>query len=83
MGAYEYPYILGDANSDGTITPKGARMEAVNVGDITYMMNYLFSNGSPSCPYHATDINCDGVVDIGDVVCLINYLFINGPLPCF
>jgi hypothetical protein len=82
MGAHEYPYILGDANSDGIITPKESRIGAVNVGDCVYMINYLFANGSPSCPYHASDTNCDGVVDITDVVCLIDYLFVGGFLPC-
>lgn len=82
MGAHEYLYILGDANSDGIITPKGSKIGAVNISDIVYLINFLFVNGSPSCPYHATDTNCDGLVNIVDVVCLINYLFIEGPLPC-
>ncbi|MCK4384996.1 MAG: hypothetical protein KAW52_01905 [candidate division Zixibacteria bacterium] len=82
MGAHEYPYILGDANSDGTITPKKSRIGAVNISDIVFMINYLFVNGPPSCPYHSADTNCDGRVNVVDVVCLINYLFLEGPLPC-
>ncbi len=82
MGAHEYLYILGDANSDGIVTPKKSRPTAVNTSDIVYIINYLFLNGSPSCPYHAADTNCDGLLNIVDVVCLINYLFIEGPLPC-
>lgn len=82
MGAYEYPYILGDANSDGIITPKGSKIGAVNASDVVYVINYLFVNGSTPCPYHSADTNCDGFVDITDIVCLINYLFVEGPLPC-
>jgi hypothetical protein len=82
IGAHEYPYILGDANSDGIITPKESKIGAVNISDIVYVINFLFVNGSPSCPYHAADTNCDGLVDVTDIVCLINYLFIEGPLPC-
>jgi hypothetical protein len=82
MGAHEYPYTLGDANSDGVITPIKSRTDAVNIGDIVFMVNYLYQAGPTPCPYHAGDANCDGIVDIADVVCLINYLFRGGDLPC-
>lgn len=82
MGAHEYPYTLGDANSDGVIIPLKSRTNAVNVGDIVFMVNYLYQVGPPPCPYHAGDTNCDGMVDIADVICLINYLFRWGDLPC-
>jgi len=82
MGTHEYSYILGDANSDGTITPKKPRGGAVNIGDVAYIINYLFVNGPSPCPYHAADPNCDGWANIADAVCLINYLFVGGPLPC-
>jgi hypothetical protein len=72
MGTHEYPYILGDANSDSSI----------NIADVVFAVNYLFINGPAPCPYHAADTNCDGLVDIADIVCLINYLFLEGPLPC-
>jgi predicted outer membrane repeat protein len=72
MGVHEYPYVLGDANSDSSI----------NVVDVVFAINCLFINGPPPCPYHAADTNCDGLVEVTDIVCLINYLFIGGPLPC-
>ncbi len=53
----------------------------VSVGDIIYLINYLFMNTSPPIPLEAADVNLDGVVDVGDVVYLINYLFIDGPAP--
>ena len=65
-----YP-ILGDVNADG----------AVNVGDVVYLVNYLYRGGNPPTPPLVGDVNCDGVVNVGDVVFLINYLFRGGPPP--
>jgi hypothetical protein len=61
----------GDANSDGKI----------DVGDIVYLINYLFKSGSAPNPLEAGDANLNGKVDVGDVVYLVNYLFKNGPAP--
>jgi predicted outer membrane repeat protein len=92
VGFQEYPYILGDANSDGSITPYSfkhinpgrhlAPKGSVTIGDVVFMANYLFMDGIPPCPFHSADTNCDGEVNIADVVCLLNYLFCQGPLPC-
>lgn len=62
----------GDANGDGV----------VDVGDVVYLINYLFKAGTAPNPLGSGDTNCDGTVDIGDVVYLINYLFKQGPRPC-
>ena len=64
------PYITGDANKDGI----------VDVGDVVYLINYLFKSGPAPSPLPAGDATCDGNVDVGDVVYLINYLF-KGGLP--
>jgi len=61
----------GDANGDGIL----------DVGDVVYLINYLFKSGPAPIPLDAGDANCDGIVDIGDVVYLINYLFKGGPPP--
>ncbi len=61
----------GDANADGVI----------DIGDVVYLINYLFKGGLSPHPLEAGDGNCDLVVDIGDVVYLINYLFKGGPPP--
>ena len=63
--------LFGDANGDG----------AVDIGDVVFLINYLYRDGTAPNPWGAGDVNCDGVVDIGDVVYLINYLFRNGPSP--
>jgi hypothetical protein len=65
-----YPQ-LGDVNRDGVI----------EVGDVVYLINYLYRQGSSPIPDWVGDTNCDGVVDIGDVVFLINYLYKGGPPP--
>ncbi len=68
-------FVCGDANAD----------QEIDVGDVIYLVNYLFIGGSaPECtPITACgDVNVDGEVDIGDGVYLINYLFISGPEPC-
>jgi len=64
-------YILGDANIDAII----------DIGDIVYLINYVFYSGVEPIPLQSGDVNCDGIVDIGDIVYLINYVFYNGPAP--
>jgi hypothetical protein len=61
----------GDANGDGK----------VSVGDVVYLINYLFKGGSPPNPLIKGDANGDGKVSIADAVHLINYLFKGGPPP--
>jgi len=65
-------FKCGDCNNDAV----------VDVGDVVYVINYLFKNGPPPQPMQAGDVNQDTVVDVGDVVYLINYLFKNGSAPC-
>jgi hypothetical protein len=65
-------YARGDCNGDGI----------VNVGDVLYLINYLYKNGSIPLPSWTGDVNCDREINLGDAVYLINYLFKNGPPPC-
>jgi hypothetical protein len=62
----------GDANGDGVI----------DIGDVVYLVSYLYRNGPAPNPVEVGDCNCDGIIDVGDLVYLINYLFRNGPPPC-
>jgi hypothetical protein len=64
-------FKAGDPNSD----------DMVDVGDIIYLINYLFLNGSAPAALESGDVNLDGEVDIGDVVYLINFLFLDGAAP--
>jgi hypothetical protein len=65
-------YQSGDANGDGSI----------NVGDVVYLVSYLYQHGMPPDPPEAGDVNGDGVINLGDVIYLVNYLFRGGPPPC-
>lgn len=65
------PFQLGDANGDQT----------VDVGDVVFLVNYLYRNDTAPDPIEAGDANCDGIVNVGDVVYLVSYLYRNGPPP--
>ena len=65
------PPLAGDVNGDGL----------VDLGDVVFLINYLYKQGPPPQPIEVGDVNGDCVVDLGDVVYLINYLFKNGPAP--
>lgn len=74
---YRYKYVAGvedkagDANSDGI----------VSVGDVIWLVNYLFKYGPAPVPCWKGDVNADCRVTVSDVVYLVNYLFKNGPAP--
>ena len=71
---YDYlcvPWLVGDASGDGMI----------DLGDVVYLLNYLFRGGSPPEPVLTGDLNSDGSVTLGDVIYLLNYLFRSGPPP--
>ena len=61
----------GDANGDGEI----------DIGDIVYLINYLYKGGPAPDPLEAGDVDFDGVIDLGDLLYLINYLYKGGPAP--
>lgn len=64
-------HYRGDVNNDGI----------VNVGDVVYLISYLYKGGPPPVPMSMGDVNCDGIVNLGDVVFLIGYLYRGGPVP--
>ncbi len=72
VGGEILPYIPGDANGD----------QIVNVGDVVYLVSYLYRDGPAPDPLAAGDADCDGMVNVGDVVYLVNYLYKGGPAPC-
>ncbi len=63
--------MTGDVTDDGVI----------NLGDVTFLINYVFRNGPAPDPIEIGDCNDDGRVNIGDIVYLINYIFGGGPSP--
>jgi len=67
-----FQLLRGDANGSGVI----------ELGDVVYLISYLYKNGPAPVPLLAGDVNCDGIVELGDVVYLISYLYKSGPAPC-
>jgi hypothetical protein len=65
------PYVRGDVNHDLKI----------DIGDVVYLINYLYKKGPSPLPYSSGDANNDTTVDISDVIYLINYLFKGGSPP--
>ena len=61
-GAQEYP--RGDVNQDG----------AVNISDVTALIDYLLTNDATGISLANADSDLDGRVNIADVTALIDYL---------
>lgn len=64
-------YVRGDVNGD----------EIINVGDIVYLVSYLYKGGPAPNPVWVGDCNCDEIVNVGDIVFLVSYLYRGGPEP--
>jgi len=63
--------ICGDANGDGSL----------DVGDVVYLVTYLYRGGPAPEPLWVGDCNCDGVTNVGDVVYLVTYFYRGGDPP--
>ncbi|MCP5102212.1 MAG: hypothetical protein GY950_02475 [bacterium] len=61
----------GDVNDDN----------AINIGDVIYLNNYLNNGKAAPVPICAGDVDGDGDVDDDDVDYLIDYIFYYGPAP--
>ncbi len=61
----------GESNNDG----------AFGIGDVVFVVNYIFKNGPEPVPYEtcSCDFNGDCDCNISDVVAGINYIFKGGP----
>jgi PKD repeat protein len=64
-------FLCGDANSNG----------AVNIQDITFLINFLYKGGPSPNLIQSADVNHSGLVNIQDITYLINYLYKGGPAP--
>jgi hypothetical protein len=61
----------GDCTGDGEI----------ELGDLLYLISYLYKGGPPPDPSGVGDVDCSGEIELGDVLYLINYLYKGGPPP--
>ena len=64
--------VCGDANDDGS----------VNVGDLVYLISYIFHQGPPPIDPTAGDLDLCGGIDNRDVDYLMDWIFSGGPDPC-
>lgn len=61
----------GDSNNDSK----------VNVGDVVFLINYIFKGGTAPSNSSCADVNHDTRINVGDAVYLINYIFKGGAAP--
>lgn len=66
-------FPAGDATCD----------RVVNLGDIVYLVNFVFKGGPPPCLKRFGDSNCDQAVNLSDIVYDVNYIFKGGPKPVY
>jgi dockerin type I repeat protein len=75
LGFLDYVSVFGVGVKPGDVNGDGN----VDVADVFYLLNYLFSGGP--LPVGPADVNNDHFVDVSDAFFLINYLFAGGPVP--
>jgi len=66
------PLICGDCKPDGIL----------DLGDLLWLIGYLYKGGPAPNPLCIADVDCDSLVDLGDVLHLIGYLYKGGSAPC-
>ena len=55
--------------------------QPTDVGDLTYLVAYLFQGEPPPVRLEVADVDGIGGVDVGDLTYLVAYLFQGGPSP--
>lgn len=65
-------FMCGDVNAD----------DDINVGDITYLVDYMFKGGPAPIPLESGDVDCQPGINVSDLVWLVDFVFRGGPEPC-
>ena len=65
-------FICGDVNASGL----------VELGDVVYLISYVYKGGTAPKPLATGDCNRSSEVELGDIVKLISYLYKSGTPPC-
>ena len=55
--------------------------DAINVADLTYLVDYLFFGGPPPPCEEEGNVNGLGGINVADLTYLVDYLFFGGPAP--
>ena len=76
----EYAVRICPGDYRGDIQPIGGD-GVVDLGDVLFIISYLYKGGSAPVPYSEGEVNCDEIIDLGDVLFLISYLYKGGPVP--
>lgn len=64
-------YTPGDVDNSGS----------VNVGDLTYLVNFLYKGGPAPTILNAADVDASCEINAADLTYMVNYLFKGGPAP--
>jgi len=73
----EYAVLIDVLDYRGDLTGDGV----VDLGDMLFLISYLYKQGPPPVPYSVGDVTCDRAVDLGDILFLTSYLYKGGPPP--
>ena len=71
-----------EVSGGGTACGDADGSSIVNIGDVVYLIQYIFAAGPPPDPVTDGDADCDSLVNINDVVYLLSFIFDAGPAPC-
>jgi len=71
VGPKRSEWIAGDVNGD----------LLVDIGDLLFLINYLFKGGPVPHPLERGDITLEGDLTLLDILYLISYLYRGGPSP--
>jgi len=59
----------------------GDPADAIDIADLVYLVDYMFSGGLPPMSLDEANIDGLGETDISDLVYLVDYMFNSGPAP--
>ncbi|MFH1373712.1 MAG: dockerin type I repeat-containing protein [bacterium] len=67
--------VIGDVTVAGLLRGDVDFSGDINVGDITYLVAYMFQDGDPPPVMETADVDGSGEINVGDITALVTYLF--------
>lgn len=77
-----YPHLVYDGYG-GLYAYGHIPYEDLTIGDVVYLINYIFNQGDEPCSFTEFDVDCTGFLNISDAVYMIRYIWEGGDAPCF